>query len=52
MGTILVTVLVMAIVGLVIYSMAKNKKEGKSSCSSCGGACAHCTMQCHHKTEM
>lgn len=45
LGTIIVSLILTVIIGLVIYSMVKNKKEGKSSCgcncSSCpaGGAC-------------
>ncbi len=41
LGTILITVALAAIVAGIVYSMIKNKKEGKSSCS-CGGSCAHC----------
>lgn len=35
-----------AIVGLIVWSMVKDKKKGKSSC---GGNCAHCGAGCCHK---
>lgn len=44
MGTIITGVILAGIVGLVIRSMVKNKKQGKSlqcgcDCSKCGGHC-------------
>lgn len=45
MGTILVAVIVAAIVGLIIYSMVRDKKNGKSI--QCGGDCKHCGGHCH-----
>ena len=45
MGTIFVTVLVAVIVGLIIYSMVRDKKNGKSI--QCGGDCKHCGGHCH-----
>lgn len=45
MGTILVAVLVAVIVGLIIYSMVRDKKNGKSI--QCGGDCKHCGGHCH-----
>ncbi|MBD8942519.1 MAG: FeoB-associated Cys-rich membrane protein [Clostridiales bacterium] len=45
MGTILVAVIVAAIVGLIIYSMIRDKKNGKSI--QCGGDCKHCGGHCH-----
>lgn len=44
MGTIITGVILTGIVGLVIRSMVKNKKQGKSlqcgcDCSKCGGHC-------------
>lgn len=45
MGTILVAVIVVAIVGLIIYSMIRDKKNGKSI--QCGGDCKHCGGHCH-----
>ena len=45
-GTISVGALVVAVVALVIALMAKDKKQGKSSC---GNSCASCPMvgKCH-----
>lgn len=45
MGTIFVAVLVAVIVGLIIYSMVRDKKNGKSI--QCGGDCKHCRGHCH-----
>ena len=45
MGTILVAVIVAAIVGLIIYSMIRDKKNGKSI--QCRGDCKHCGGHCH-----
>lgn len=44
MGTIFVAVLVAVIVGLIIYSMVRDKKNGKSI--QCGGDCKHCGGHC------
>ncbi len=38
-GTAFVLLLLIAVVGIIIYGMVKDKREGKSSC---GGDCAHC----------
>ena len=46
MGTVIVTAVLLAIVGGIVYSMVKDKKNGKSSC---GGNCQHCSMNCGHK---
>ena len=46
MGTVIVALVLLAAVGLIVYSMVKDKKKGKSSC---GGNCAHCGMNCSHK---
>ena len=45
-GTILISLLLLAAVALIIRSMMRDKKQGKSSC---GAGCAHCAMhgQCH-----
>ncbi|MCI5602853.1 MAG: FeoB-associated Cys-rich membrane protein [Lachnospiraceae bacterium] len=45
MGTILVAVILAVIVGLIIYSMVRDKKNGKSI--QCGGDCKHCGGHCH-----
>ncbi len=46
MGTVIVALALVAIVGLIVWSMVKDKKKGKSSC---GGTCAHCGAGCCHK---
>ena len=46
MGTVIVALVLVAIVGLIVWSMVKDKKKGKSSC---GGNCAHCGAVCCHK---
>ncbi len=40
-GTIIVCVVLIAIIALIIRSLVKNRKRGKSSC---GNSCAHCAM--------
>ena len=47
-GTIVVSLILVAIVALAIRSIVKDKKSGKSSC---GCNCSHCAMsgRCHHK---
>lgn len=47
LSTILISIALLAIVVLIIRSLVRQKKQGKSSC---GAGCAHCTMhgQCHH----
>lgn len=45
MGTMIVLLLLAGAVGLVIRSMIKDKKAGKSL--HCGGDCKHCGGHCH-----
>jgi hypothetical protein len=45
MGTIIVGVLIASIVVLIIRSMVKARKNGKSI--QCGGDCGHCGGHCH-----
>lgn len=49
-GTIIILAVVAFIVGLIVRSMIKNKKAGRSSCG-CG--CSTCAMngQCHSKAS-
>ncbi|MGN1411057.1 MAG: FeoB-associated Cys-rich membrane protein [Oscillospiraceae bacterium] len=46
LGTIIVSLILLVVVGLIIYSIRKDKKKGKSSCG-CG--CKHCAnaQYCH-----
>ena len=41
LGTIVVTLFLIAIVTGIIHTMRKDKKQGRSAC---GGNCAHCKM--------
>ena len=41
LGTIVVSIVLIAIVTAVIFKLIKDKKNG---ISSCGGNCAHCGM--------
>ncbi|MBQ3939509.1 MAG: FeoB-associated Cys-rich membrane protein [Oscillospiraceae bacterium] len=45
-GTILISLVLLAVVAAIIVSMLRGKKAGTSSCG-CG--CAHCAMhgECH-----
>ena len=45
MGTVIVGAVVVAVVALIIRSMVKDKKAGKSL--QCGVNCKHCDGQCH-----
>ncbi len=47
-GTIVISLVLLAAVGLIVRSLLKDKKQGKSSC---GNNCAHCSMHgsCHAK---
>lgn len=45
MGTIIVLVVLAIIVALIIRSMVKDKKAGKSL--QCGGDCSKCGGHCH-----
>ena len=51
LATILISILLIVVVGLVIASMVRRKKRGESivGCSECGGACSGCAMGgiCH-----
>jgi hypothetical protein len=46
-GTIVVLLIVIGIVALVIMSMVKDKKNGKSL--HCGGNCKHCGGACSYR---
>ena len=47
-GTILISLVLLAVVALIIRSMVHDKKQGKASC---GGNCAGCAAcgSCHNK---
>ncbi len=45
MGTWIVGIALAVVVGLVIRSMIRDKKKGKSI--QCGGDCSHCGRGCH-----
>ena len=42
--TIIICIALTAFFGLLIWSMIRDKKKGKSSC---GGCCSSCAMGCH-----
>lgn len=44
-GTFIVLILLVLIIYLVIRSMIRDKKKGKSL--QCGGDCKHCGGHCH-----
>ena len=48
LGTIIVSLILIAVVALIIVKMAKDRKNGKST-GSCGCGCEHCAMhgKCH-----
>lgn len=45
MATAIVGGVLLLVVGIVVYSMIRDRKKGKSACS-CGGDCSHC-KGCH-----
>ena len=49
-GTILISLVLLAVVALITRSMMRDKKQGKSSC---GGNCAGCAAcgACHNKSH-
>ena len=49
-GTILISLVLLAVVALIIRSMVHDKKQGKYSC---GGNCAGCAAcgSCHNKSN-
>ena len=48
MGTAVVFVLLVGVVGMIIRSMIKDKKAGKSL--RCGQNCNHCSGHCHGRS--
>ena len=46
-GTVVVALILLTIVTLIIRSMVKDKKRGKSVI--CGGECSHCGHTCPHR---
>ena len=47
MGTFITGVVLIGIVALIIRSMIRDKKNGKSL--QCGVGCKHCAGHCHDK---
>ena len=48
LGTVIVSLILIALVTVIIVKMVKDKKSGKGSC---GCSCEHCAMhgKCHTK---
>ena len=46
MGTVVVGAVLVGVVALIVRSMVKDKKKGKSL--QCGGDCSHCGVHCSH----
>ena len=49
-GTILISLVLLAVVTLIIRSMVHDKKQGKSSCDGNCAGCAACGA-CHNKSH-
>ncbi|MCI5918264.1 MAG: FeoB-associated Cys-rich membrane protein [Roseburia sp.] len=45
MGTLIVGIILLIIVALIVASMVRDKKNGKSL--QCGGDCKNCGGHCH-----
>ena len=50
LGTIIISLILIAVVSLIIVRMIEDRKSGKSN-GSCGCGCEHCAMhgKCHTK---
>ena len=48
LGTVLITLILIAVVTVIVVKL---RKDNKKVVSSCGGNCAHCAMggTCHQK---
>ena len=46
LSTIVITLVLIVIVGLILRSMVRDKKNGKSSCGGNCGSCGGCSA-CH-----
>lgn len=46
MGSVIVGAILVGVVALIVRSMVKDKKAGKSL--QCGGDCSHCGGHCSH----
>lgn len=46
-GTVIAVLVLIGVVTLVIRSMVRDKKKGKSVI--CGGECSHCGHTCPHR---
>ena len=46
-GSIIVIAVLIGVVSLIIRSMVRDKKQGKSVI--CGGECSHCGHTCPHR---
>ncbi len=47
LGTTIVAMLLLLVVGLIIFSMIRDKKAGKSI--QCGGDCSRCGVHCSQR---
>ena len=45
-GTCVVGILLLILVGIIVMKMVRDKKNGKSI--QCGGDCSHCGGHCGH----
>ena len=45
LASVIVALVVLAVMGLIVWKLAKDKKSGKGGCS-CGGECSSCGA-CH-----
>lgn len=50
LGTIIVSIILVAIVSLILYSMLDNKRKGKSSCG-CNCSCCPSGGMCHRNEQ-
>ncbi len=48
LGTIIISLILAALIGFIIYRMIRDRRQG---ISSCGGNCAHCGMCAGHRND-
>ena len=50
LGTIIISIILVAIVGIILYNMINNKRKGKSSCG-CNCSCCPSGGMCHRNEQ-
>ena len=51
LSTILVAAILILVVGLILWSMIRRKKQGKNLSCSCGSDCSSCHASCPYGAD-